>query len=152
MTHSSTASSTCRIDWRPSRWLLAGLLALGLLAAVSLLMSALPGAPAVLSSLAAIAWSACLAWREGRRSPIVLVLAGQEASVQWNPDTPPEPLLDTHWHLRGPLAVLRARDLRGCRLTFSWWPDTLPPATRRQLRLIRDLSSRYDKPLPSVAA
>ena len=152
MTPSSTASSTCRIDWRPSRWLLAGLVALGLLAAASLLMSALPPLPAALCAFIAMAWAGRLAWREGRRSPAVLVLAGQGVSIQWPRDASPEPLHDPRWHLRGPLAVLQARDHRGRRHSFSWWPDTLPPASRRQLRLHRDLSSRYDKPLPSVAA
>lgn len=152
MTPSSTASSTCRIDWRPSRWLLAGLVMLGPLAATSLLMSALPRFPALLSALAALAWAGRLAWREGRRPPCTLVLAGQGASVQWRRNEAPEPLHGLHWHLRGPIAVLRAHDRQGLRIGFSWWPDTLSPASRRQLRLFRDLSSRYDKPLPSVAA
>jgi toxin CptA len=152
LTPSSTASSTCRIDWRPSRWLLSGLVVLGMLAAVSVLMSALPQGPALLSALAAITWAGRLVWREARRPPTVLWMAGQGASVQWHPDVPPEPLRALHWHLRGPLAVLKARDHHGRRHCFSWWPDTLPAATRRQLRLFRDLSSRYDKPLPSVAA
>lgn len=152
MTPSSITSSTCRIDWRPSRSLLAGLVALGLLAAASLLMSALPPIPAVLSAFAALAWAGHLAWRESRRPPCVLVLAGQGVPVQWHRGAEVEPLHDPQLHQRGPLAVLRARDSQGRRHSFSWWPDTLPPAARRQLRLLRDLSSRYDKPLPSVAA
>lgn len=149
---SSSASSIFRIDWRPSRWLQAGLVGLGLMAAVSLLMSALPLVPASVAAVATIAWGAGLAWREGRRRPVVLVLAGQGVFLQREPDSQAEPLHDMRWHLRGPLGVLRARDPRGRRRSYSWWPDTLPPAARRQLRLYRGLSLHYDKPLPSVAA
>ena len=152
MTRSSTASSTCRIDWRPSRWLLACLLALGLLAAVSLLMSALPRLPAVLFALVAIAWAGRLAWREAHRSPGVLVVAGQGAPLQWQQGPHAEMLYTPRWQQRGPLVVLRARDERGVRRSFSWWPDTLPAAARRQLRLARDPGSRHDNPLPAVAA
>lgn len=152
MTPSYTASSTCRIDWRPSRWLLAGLVALGLLASASLLMSALPRIPAVLSAFVALAWAGRLAWREAQRPPCALVLAGQGVPVQWLRGAEVESLHDPQLHLRGPLAVLRGRDRQGRRHSFSWWPDTLPVASRRQLRLLLDLSSRYDKPLPSVAA
>jgi toxin CptA len=152
LTRLSTASSTCRIDWRPSRWLLACLLALGLLAAASLLMSALPRIPAVLSALAAIAWAGRLAWREAHRPPVVLVLAGQGVSLQSHQGPDAEPLHAPRWQQRGPLVVLRARDEHGARHSFSWWPDTLPIAARRQLHLARDPGSRHDNPLPTVAA
>ena len=39
---SSNASAPCRFDWAPSRWLTAALLALALLAPLSLLASDLP--------------------------------------------------------------------------------------------------------------
>lgn len=148
---SSSASSTFRIDWRPSRWLQAGLVGLGLLAAASLLVSGLPWLPAAACAVAAVAWGVVLALRERRRPSVALVLAGQGVLVR-PPGSRAELLVDPQWQLRGPLAVLRARDQRGCRRSYSWWPDTLPPAARRQLRMHRDLSSRYDKPLPSVAA
>jgi toxin CptA len=152
LTPSSTASSTCRIDWRPSRWLLACLVALGLLAAGSLLMSAIPRVPAVLSAVAAMGWAGWLAGREAHRPRGVLVLAGQGDSIQWQQGPRAEVLHDARWQQRGPLLVLRARDDRGAGRSFCWCPDTLSPASRRQLRLHRDLSSRYDNPLPSVAA
>jgi toxin CptA len=46
-----------------------------------------------------------------------------------------EPLQQAELHWRGPLAFLhwRGRGGRGGRL--AWWPDTLPPARRRELRL-----------------
>jgi toxin CptA len=36
---------------------------------------------------------------------------------------------------RGPLAFIRWRDRTGRQQRLSWWPDTLPPASRRELRL-----------------
>ena len=39
---------------------------------------------------------------------------------------------------RGPLAVLSWRDAGGHSRYRSWWPDTLPPARRRELRLAAD--------------
>ena len=36
---------------------------------------------------------------------------------------------------RGPLAFLRWRDAQGRIQRRAWWPDTLPPDRRRELRL-----------------
>lgn len=36
---------------------------------------------------------------------------------------------------RGPLAFVRWRDPSGRIRRLAWWPDTLPPAARRELRL-----------------
>lgn len=36
---------------------------------------------------------------------------------------------------RGPLAVVSWQAARGRRQRLAWWPDTLPPARRRELRL-----------------
>jgi len=38
-----------------------------------------------------------------------------------------------HW--RGPLAFLRWRDAGGRVRRLTWWPDVLPAAARRELRL-----------------
>lgn len=40
---------------------------------------------------------------------------------------------DLQW--RGPLAFLSWHDGSGRSQRLSWWPDTLPPARRRELRL-----------------
>jgi len=36
---------------------------------------------------------------------------------------------------RGPLAFVTWQDRNGRRGRLSWWPDTLPPTSRRELRL-----------------
>ena len=152
MTPSSDTSSTFRIDWRPSRVLLAALMLMAVLSAIALALSDLaPWAVATLSILA-ITHALRLTWREARRPASVLVLTREGARLVSSDGLTPEPLHDLRWHLRGPIAVLWARHTGGRRLCLSWWPDTLPPTVRRQLRLARDLGFRYDKPLPSVAA
>ena len=45
------------------------------------------------------------------------------------------PLADAALAWRGPLAFLRWRDAAGRRGRLAWWPDTLPPAERRVLKL-----------------
>jgi toxin CptA len=45
------------------------------------------------------------------------------------------PLVEAVLSWRGPLAFLRWRDEAGRRGRLSWWPDTLPPAQRRVLKL-----------------
>jgi toxin CptA len=137
MTSSSNAwcnaSAPCRIDWRPSRWLLAALLLLTLLAPLAVLASELPRASAWLLAAAAAVQGLHLARREWRRPPrtlrfttdgrlLVDDVAASHVQVQW----------------RGPLAFLSWRDAGGCHGSLAWWPDTLPPHRRRELRLAVD--------------
>jgi toxin CptA len=107
------------------------LLALGVLAALSLTASALPPAmarPAAALAMALAAWSA---WREARRPARTLVwpAAGQPPTLDG------QALREARLHWRGPLAFLRWRDAAGRRQHLAWWPDTLPPKARRELRL-----------------
>lgn len=130
-TRRSSASSSCRLEWRPSRLQL-GLLALIVaLAAFSVLHCALP---------AALAWPAaglvcvCGGWqlrREWRR-PVRSLVFGPSFGLQVDGVVVERARL--HW--RGPLAFLRWRR-PGARRdeALAWWPDTLPPAQRRELRL-----------------
>jgi toxin CptA len=59
--------------------------------------------------------------------------------VVWPPDA--KPTIDGHvlqhakLHWRGPLAFLDWRDDLGRRHHLAWWPDTLSPQARRELRL-----------------
>jgi toxin CptA len=80
---------------------------------------------------AALGWGAVSARRYSRRRP---------RSLSWPADgTLPvldgQALADARLHWRGSLAFLRWRDADGRRQHLSWWPDTLPPAQRRELRL-----------------
>ena len=118
-----------RIDWRPSRWMVGAQMLLGMLAAVALLTCELPYAWGVPAALLALGYGALLAKREASRPARHLVIAGTGASLDGQAVR--DPLV--RW--RGPLAFFDARDGEGRRLRLSWWPDTLPPARRRELRL-----------------
>jgi toxin CptA len=133
----SGASTSCRLEWRPSRWLVAALVCLSLLAAFSLVNSQLPA----LSSwpLAALAFGVGLrrALAEWRRPIHRLVLPGDERSARVD-DVPVEGL-QVEW--RGVLAFARWQDRNGNTARLVWWPDTLPADKRRELRLAADAGS-----------
>ena len=125
----SSSGSAVSIDWRPSRWVVATLWCFGPLGALSLLVLDLPSV---------VAWPAAFlvviaGWRAARRDAGRTPLA-----VAWPCKGPPSidgtPLARARLQWRGPLAFLQWRE--GGRLrALSWWPDTLPPAARRELRL-----------------
>lgn len=141
----SAASAPCRIEWRPSRWLIAALLLLGLAAPVAVLASELPAPVAGLLAAAAAVHGLDAALREWRRAPCSLVFTGDgRLLVDGQPATAPR----LRW--RGPLAFLAWRDPGGRRRRLAWWPDTLPPGARRELRLAADGLSTA-RPRPSVA-
>ncbi len=133
--HSSSASACfeaagCRFGWKPSAIACGALIALGLLAGLSILASDLPRACAWFGALLAPAWGMLLARREWRRPALplhwradgVLFAAGeraQRAGLQW----------------RGPIAFLAWDAADGRRRRLALWPDTLPAARRRELRL-----------------
>ncbi|MBD9480127.1 hypothetical protein [Pseudoxanthomonas sp. PXM02] len=128
----SNGSVNCRLEWQPSRLLQALLIVLGVLAAVSVLASEMPRLFAWPIAATALAYGAWRAHREGK-SP---------RPAFWFPcnDRPPtvdgQPMFDVRLHWRGPLAFLRWRARAGGRWYHAaWWPDTLPAAQRRELRL-----------------
>ncbi len=120
-----------RIEWRPSRWLLTAILALGVLAACSLLASEMPRAAAWPAALAALGYGVWLFRREARQPARSFVFRGDAAPVRVDG----EPATDFELQWRGPLAFASWRGPRGRRCRCAWWPDTLPPARRRELRL-----------------
>jgi hypothetical protein len=128
---SSPASSTFRLDWRPSRLLALSLVVLGLLAAFALLASALAPPLKLPAALLALAQGLRLARREAGRAPIALAWRGGNQPFLADGRRHGSPRL----HLRGPIAVLSGRDVHGRLQRFCWWPDTLSPGLRRQLRL-----------------
>ena len=146
---SSAASSTCRIDWRPSRLLSAALLMLGLAGGGAVLASGLPGASAWPLALFAAGHGAWLARREIRRRPGVVAFSRQ--AVGWRETGEGElPLADVRLQFRGPCAWLQARRPDGRVLRLAWWPDTLSNTARRELRLARPGRAPADL-LPLVA-
>lgn len=130
---SSNASAPCRFELRPSRWLVGALLALAVLAPFSVLQSEMPSRhawPLALLALGAGLWLARREWRAPRQSVTIdgegrVTIDGVEVEafrVDW----------------RGPLAFLAWRDPAGRCHRRSLWPDTLPSALRRELRLAAD--------------
>jgi toxin CptA len=119
--------------------------ALGALSAFSVISSEMLRSFAWPSALMAAGYGTWLARRESRRpthqlvwpidgTPLLDGLALQDAQVQW----------------RGPLAFLRWRDGKGHPQHLAWWPDTLPPRSRRELRLAA-ASSAGTRPAASMA-
>lgn len=128
---SSAASATCRIEWRPSRRLCAILVLLSLLAAAAVLTSEMPRPAAWPLALAALGHGLRLAWRHARSAPRSFLFAGDRAPVLLDG----ERIEGVQVAWRGPLAFVAWRDGRGRTLRLAWWPDTLGPRQRRELRL-----------------
>ena len=132
----SRSSSSFLIDWRPSRLVCVAHAVLALLASLSLFLSALPPVACGLGTLAIVV-SACSAIRRQAIRPVqVLRIAGDGSwAVLLCAGQPPRLFPKTRLGIRGPMAVLRAWDTEGRSFQCNWWPDTLPAAARRQLRL-----------------
>jgi toxin CptA len=135
---SSSASAPFRLEWRPSRWLSSALLVLTLAAPLAVLVSEMPRAAAWPLAVAAAVHGLCLLWREHRRARPVLAFRGEDAVVEV--DGAAVTATEVCW--RGPLAFVSWRDGHGRRHRLSWWPDTLPAASRRELRLAAPLPSQ----------
>lgn len=139
----SNASVVCRLEWRPSRWLIAALLALAALAAAAVLASEMPRPVAWPLAALALLEGLRLARRERRRPPRWFEFAGEDAPVRML--RPGATAATASWdglaldaavvQWRGPLAFLSWRDPEGRRRHRCWLPDTLPPPARRALRL-----------------
>ncbi len=127
---SSSASATCRLEWRPSRMIAAWLLALTVLAPLSLLYSNLPRTAAWLLA-PACALAALQAWHRYRHACPVHFHLRAEGPLEVDG----VPMPDGRLRWRGPLAFVEWRDGKGRRRAVAFWPDTLPPTTRRELRL-----------------
>lgn len=128
---SSNASVACRLEWRPSRWQAWLLAPITFAACFSLLVCALPAVAAWPAALAAAGWGMCSLRRELRRPPRQLLFPGDDTPVRIDG----EAVEDVQVHWRGPLAFMRWRDRQGRVQRLAWWPDTLPPPRRRELRL-----------------
>ncbi|WP_334178875.1 hypothetical protein [Pseudoxanthomonas sp.] len=128
----SNGSVNCRLEWRPSRLLQTVLIVLGVLAAVSVLASEMPRLFAWPVAIASFGYGLWQARSEGRRCRPVFWFPGNGRP----PTVDGAPMVDARLHWRGSLAFLRWRDRAGGRWRHAaWWPDTLPAAQRRELRL-----------------
>ncbi|MGB3392847.1 MAG: hypothetical protein WA956_13480 [Stenotrophomonas sp.] len=124
----SNTSAPFRCEWRPSRWLTCALVLLGMLGALSLLTCELKTTAAWPLALAVLCTSLWLARREAARPVRHLLLSPALANIDAMAVETPE-LLEY-----GPLAILRWR-VGKHRGQLAFWPDTLPRAQRRELRL-----------------
>ena len=125
-------SETCRIEWRPSRWLLAALALIAILAVFSILASEMPRPAAWPLSVLAAGYGAWTIHRETRKPPRELVFPNDHAAPV-RVDGQEVGKVVVHW--RGPLAFVQWKDAKGRAGRLSFWPDTLPAARRRELRL-----------------
>jgi toxin CptA len=91
----------------------------------------LPSPAAVPLACTAIVYGECLARRESRRGVPEIVIPPGEAVATINGS----PMRNLHVQWRGPLAFLDWRDEEGRRRYLQGWPDNLPQAERRELRL-----------------
>lgn len=124
------ASPRCRLEWRPSCWLLSALVLLAILAAASILASEMPALFAWPLAGLALAHGAVLFRRERGRPVRSFVLGGGSPVL-----VDGRVVMDFDLQWRGPLAFAAWRDAGGRRQRVAWWPDTLPAAQRRELRL-----------------
>lgn len=149
MPHSSrwsNISAPCRIEWRPSRWLAGAILVLAALAAFSVVASGMPRAWAWPLAALALAWGGWRVRRELRQPHREWVFPGNDAPVRL--DGEPVEAVQVRW--RGPLAFVRWRERGGRAGRLAWWPDTLPAARRRELRLAA-LPDEATRPRPAMA-
>ena len=107
------------------------LILLGVLGAVSVLASEMPRPWAWPVAVAALAWGGWQARSEGRRPRRAFWFPGNDRL----PTVDGTPMQDAHVLWRGPLAFLRWRDPDGRARRLVFWPDTLPAAARRELKL-----------------
>ena len=128
---SSSASAPCRLERRASPLLIAALLALAVAAAFAVLVSEMPRVAAWPLALAALAHGAWLAWREARMVPGEFVVPHADARATVDGKVVDD--LVVRW--RGPIASVQWRDGDGHRRRHVFFPDTLPAARRRELRL-----------------
>ena len=142
-----------RSDYTEQRSRIAALVGLGALSATALMLSDLPLPAAIALAACCLGRGLQLPLREHRRGTCTLERTADGSGWRrLDPDGRTVALQDVRWHLRGPIAVMLAREADGRRCQFAWAPDTLCASRRRQLRLAGLVSSRSDKPLPAVAA
>lgn len=143
--NSSPTSAPCRFEWRPSRWLQACLLLLVALMPPSVALSDFEAPLAWMLASAAMGWGLWIVRREWRRpARRLLVPVGETPACV---DGAPVEELDVRW--QGPLVVVAWRRA-GRRHELLFWPDTLPAAQRRELRLAMS-TRRVPASTPQVA-
>lgn len=101
------------------------------LAALSVLASEIPAVAAWPLAAATLGYGVWLILREWRQPSVEFLLGAQGSRTLV--DGVPVNELEVRW--RGPFAFVCWRDAGGRMQRRAWWPDTLPAAHRRELRL-----------------
>lgn len=125
-----SASVPCRIDWRPSRCLVAALLFLAVAAPFAVMASEMPRPVAWPLAAAALVHGLHLVLRERARPRRSLLFTADGRLLVDDAEA-----LAPRLQWRGPLAFLSWREPAGRSHRLAWWPDSLPPRWRRELRL-----------------
>lgn len=126
----SSASATCRLEWRPSRLITGWLCLLAVLSPLGILVSGIPRVAAWPLAVLAVLVALRDAWAHHTAGLQVLVV-----SVEGPLRTRGESIERWRLRWRGPLAFITWLDDQGHRHALSFWPDTLNQAQRRELRL-----------------
>lgn len=119
-----------RLQWRPSRWLATALAGIACAAAGALHATQMPAAWAWPGSLLVLTYGAWRVRRELQQAPLQWVFRDDGSAALGG-----LPVDDLRLTWRGPLLFVTWRDGTRGRHRLSWWPDTLPGAQRRELRL-----------------
>ncbi len=127
---SSPGSAPCRLEWRPSRWQCGAQLLMTALAPWALYRTAVPDGWHGPAAVLAVAWGLAQAWRYWHAPTRSIVIPPDDAPAQVDG----EPVQDLQLSDRGVLLQVAWR-CRGRRYWRLFWPDTLSPAQRRELRL-----------------
>ncbi|HMB57320.1 MAG TPA: hypothetical protein VKM35_08945 [Arenimonas sp.] len=131
-------SLSCRIDWRRSRLFCAGLSLMIALALVSIWLSALPAWLMYLTALMSIAHGLFVLRREWQRPDGTVLIRSDDDVALLNFGAGAESWHGVTIRFRGPVGSLTGCDGNGRHRHLRWWPDTLPAASRRNLRLVAD--------------
>ena len=121
------------------------MLALSVLVPVAVLSSAMPRGAGWPVAMLAVAIGLRTAWREKIQPTLDVVVDAEGRAVIGGT---PVDAFRVDW--RGPFAFVTWDDADSRRRRRSLWPDTLPPAIRRELRLAAR-GSRDGQTPPSVA-
>ena len=128
---SSSASAPCRLERRASPLLVAALMSLAVGAAFAVFVSEMPRVASWPLAVAALVHGVWLAWREAHARPVELVIPHAPARATVDGQAVDE--LAVRW--RGPIAFVQWRVGGGRWRRHAFFPDTLPAARRRELRL-----------------
>jgi hypothetical protein len=130
-----TSAVTIAFDYRPSRWLAAAGAAITVLAAIAIMLAALPWAVRGPLALVALALGA-RSLRRFLRTPVDRVALGESGWLVYrNHDDGQPATLRAHARI-GPLQSIEFERADGLRIALVLTPDNLDRETRRRLHLV----------------